>query len=74
MSTSRLTGLWKKVPKDVFVFKKTLQIGVASATISYYEGGTGLLKVFDECGFTPGYFTTQGYLECDKRRVSNMDG
>ena len=65
--------IWKKVPKDVFVFKKTLEIGVASATISYNEGGTGLLKLFDKCGFTPGYFTTHGYLECDKRRVSNMD-
>ena len=52
--------IWKKVPKYVFVFKKTLEIGVASATISYNEGGTGLLKVFDKCGFRPGYFTTHG--------------
>ena len=65
--------IWKRVPKDVFVCKRTLQIGVASATIAYNDGAKGLLKVVIKCRIEPGYFTTLGCTQCDKRRVSAMD-
>ena len=65
--------IWKRLPKDVFVCKRTLQIGVASATIAYKDGTKGLLKVFIKCRIEPGYFTTLGCTHYDKRRVSAMD-
>ena len=37
--------IWKRLPKDVFVCKRTLQTGVASATIAYNDDAKGLLKV-----------------------------
>ena len=65
--------IWKTVPKDVFVCKRSLQIGVASATIAYNDGAKGLL-VFIKCRIKPGYFTTLGCCtQYDKRRVSAMD-
>ena len=65
--------VWKRVPKDVFVCKRTLQLGVASATIAYNDGAKGLLNVFNNCRIEPGYFTTLGCIQYDKRRVSVMD-
>ena len=38
--------IWKKCPKDVFVFKKVLEIAVASATIKFNDGSNGLKPVF----------------------------
>ena len=68
-------SIWKRVPKDVFVCKRTLQIGVAPANIVYNDGAKGLLKVFIKCRIEVillGYFTTLGCTQYDKRRVSVM--
>ena len=58
----------------MFLFcTRTLQIGVASATIAYNDGAKGLLKVFIKCRIEPSYFTTLGCTRYDKCCVSAMD-
>ena len=37
--------IWKKFPKDVFVERFTLEIGVASAVINFNNGATGIIDV-----------------------------
>ena len=37
--------IWKWCPKDVFVGHSTLEVGVASAVISFNDGKSGILKV-----------------------------
>lgn len=35
--------IWKWCPKDVFVGRNTLELGVSSAVISFNGGATGIL-------------------------------
>ena len=37
--------IWKRCPKDIFVGRTTLEIGVASAVIRFNDGVSGVLKV-----------------------------
>ena len=63
----------QKVPKDIFVCMKTLQMGVASAVIHYNDGGRGVLKVIEKYGFVPGHFAVIGYAKYDNSRVNRMN-
>ena len=65
--------IWKKVPKDIFVCMKTLQMGVASAVIHYNDGGRGVLKVSEKCGFVLGHFAVIGYAKYVNSRVSRVN-
>ena len=38
--------IWKKCPKDVFVGRKVLELGVCSAVIQFIEGSCGLFDVY----------------------------
>ena len=69
-----LNGLiWKRCPKDVFVGKTILEIGVASAVLSFNEGENGLLKVFNELNINPGYYSCIAIHRSDVKRISNMN-
>ena len=57
--------IWKKAPKDVFVARKTLEIAVASAVLSFNDGGSGILKIYNKCGIPPGHFTLLGCSKSD---------
>ena len=37
--------IWKKCPKDVFVERFTLEVGVFSAVINFNNGATGIIDV-----------------------------
>ena len=57
----------------MFVFKKTLVIDVSSAVITFNDGCSGLLKVFERCAFEPGHFTELGFAKRDRSRVKSMN-
>ena len=61
--------IWKRLPKDVFVGRSTLEIGVYSAIIGYNDGYEGLLKVIECCGLEPGVYTKRFFSREDINRV-----
>ena len=61
--------IWKKVPKDVFVGRTTLEIGVYSAIISYNDGFQGLKDVMKRCNLVPGHYAEIFFNKSDKVRV-----
>jgi len=65
--------IWKKCPKSVFVTKKILEMGVASAVINYNDGLRGFQRVFTQLQIPPGSFMLSGSLRKDIDRVKNMD-
>ena len=73
-SNEALNGLiWKRCPKDIFVGRETIEIGVESAVISYNGGATGLVDVFKNVNKDPG---TQTIAFCngeDINRVFRME-
>jgi len=57
----------------VFVTKKILEMGVASAVINYNDGLRGFQRVFTQLQIPPGSFMLSGSLRKDIDRVKNMD-
>ena len=69
-----LNGLiWKRCLKDVFVGRTTLELGVASAIISFNNGLGGVVKVFSELNISPGKYTEKHCLEKDHDRINLME-
>ena len=52
--------LWAKCPKNVFVTKPVLQLGVNSAVIEFNEGANGVIRVFEKLGIDIGKETVGG--------------
>ena len=65
--------VWKKCPKDTFVSKKVLDIGVASAVIHFNDGFGGFQKLFARLNLNIGVYGQHGAVEKDSQRVKNMD-
>ena len=65
--------IWKKCPKDVYVGKQTLEIGVASAVISFNDGAVGLIKVLEDLSLPAGIFSQYGANNRDILRVKRMN-
>ena len=41
--------------------------------LTFNDGCSGLLKVFERCAFEPGYFTELGFAKRDQSRVKSMN-
>ena len=65
--------IWQKCPKSVFVTKKVLDIGVASAVINYNDGLRGFENLFSFLKVPFGCYTAEGALKKDHSRVINMN-
>ena len=65
--------IWKRCPKDVFVGRGTLELGVSSAVISFNDGVTGILDIFKLINITPGVFTKEYCKQKDKERIFVME-
>ena len=65
--------IWRKAPKNTFVARRTLEVAVASAVIHFNDGGCGILKVIDKCGFSAGHYTIMGLAESNKVRINSMN-
>ena len=65
--------IWTKCSKRVYVGRSTLEMCVASAVLSYNDGGQGLLPVYGKVGIEPGYFATIGLKKLDKKCILEMN-
>ena len=65
--------IWTKCPKNVYVGRKMLEIGVASAVLHFNDGGKGLLEVYKNLKLSTGYFVFEGLAKTDKLRVKMMN-
>ena len=65
--------IWKRCPKDVYVGRTVLEIGAASAVISFNEGFQGMLKVFKELGINPGEYCITFCEKEDSNRIQLME-
>ena len=62
--------IWKRCPKDVFVGRSTLEMGVASAVISFNDGQSGILKVMENLENKLGIVMKEVILELKKWKRS----
>ena len=69
-SNESLNGfIQKRYPKDIFVGRKVLELGVASAVISFNDGTKLLIDVLKELKIVLGYFSE---LFCHNKDVSRV--
>ena len=65
--------IWKKCPKDIFVSRKTLEMGVNSAIIEFNDGRCGLEPVFKNLGINVGHFMRKRFEKHDLERIRVME-
>ena len=65
--------IWSKCPPNIFVGRKTLEMGVFSAVINFNDGESGLVRLLDLLRLPVGYFTIAGLAKEDDKRVKVMD-
>lgn len=65
--------IWKRCPKDVYVGRSTIEMGVASAVISFNDGLSSVVKVYEELNVIPGDFTFEFCSKKDTSRVTVME-
>ena len=65
--------MWKRCPKDVFVGRTTLEIGVASEIISFNDGLGDVVKVFSKLNTSPEKYTDKHCLEKGNDRINLME-
>ena len=64
--------VWRRLPKDINVGRHTLEVGVASAVLSFNSGTAGLLAVYNKLDINSGYFTDKYCERRDKARIKFM--
>ena len=64
--------IWKKCPKNVYVSRNIIEIGVASAVLEFNNGTQGIKKVYENAGLHFGKFITAACKKKDKSRISIM--
>jgi len=65
--------VWTKCPKTVYVNRKTLEIGVASAVLEFNEGKDGILQVFKNVGLKIGQIQHQSTVRLGVKRKRHLD-
>ena len=65
--------IWKRCPKDVFVGRKVLEMGVASAVISFNDRTKQLIDVMKELKVEPGHYSETYYNYKNFYHVKSME-
>ena len=65
--------IWKWYPKDVLVGRSTLEMGVASAVISFNDGQSGIFKVMKNLIMNPGENYIRHFNERDNTRIKEIE-
>ena len=65
--------VWKKCPKDTFISRIVLEIGVASVVINFNDGMSGFEKLFSRLNLSFGVIIKSGAIEKDQQRIKNMN-
>ena len=63
--------IWTKCPKNVFVERKVLEMGVHSAILEFNEGPKGFYKVLNKFDMEPGIFTEQSSSRKVAKKIRN---
>ena len=72
-SNEALNGMiWKKCPKDVYVSRKILELGVSSAVIEFNDGRCGLKPVFEYLGLPISNYMRESFRQRDCERIKNV--
>ena len=66
--------IWKKVPKDVFVWRDTLEIDVCSAVIHFNHGLHGMKNLYLSLNMKTGTYFSNFCFESDTNRIIAMKG
>ena len=62
-----------KCPKNIYVQRNVLEMGVSFAVNNFNDGNCGILNVFKNEGIDTGYFTKQFCLRKDECRIQRMN-
>ena len=65
--------IWTKCPKNVYVEREVLEMGVSSAVINFNNGACGILNVFHGANMEPGYFTKMFCMKKDREGITTMN-
>ena len=65
--------IWKKCPKDIFISRHVLEIGVASAVINFNDGVMGLSRIFQSRDLPFGKYSMECASDKDTNRIIKMD-
>ena len=65
--------IWKRLPKDVFVGRTVIEIGICSAVVCFDGDTVGVSKIFEELSVDTGQFAKSFCLNHDTSRVKIMD-
>ena len=49
--------VWTKCPKEIFVERYVLEVGVCSAVLNFNSGSAGIINVLQDVGVLVGHFT-----------------
>ena len=63
--------IWTKCPKNVFLEREVLEIGVHSAILEFNEGPKGFYKVLNKFDMEPGIFTEQSSSKKVAKKIRN---
>ena len=65
--------IWKRCPKDVFVERTTLAVGVCSAVLSFNDGESFLVSLFDKFNMSGGVYLNRYCQERDRKRIKKSE-
>ena len=65
--------IWTKCPKNVYVEREVLEMGVCSAIIIFKDGACGTLNVFRNANMEPRYFAAMYCNKKDGKRIVAMN-
>ena len=61
--------IWEKFPKDVYVGRTTLEMGMDSAVINFNNGASSILNVMKEYGLQDGHYASTFCGKIDEGRI-----
>ena len=64
--------VWKKCPKEIFVSRKLLEIGICSAVIEFNDGKSGLTPIIQVLGLHVSKFMLSAFRKRDTDRIKNI--
>lgn len=65
--------VWSRIPKNVFVGRSVLELGVFDAVLTFNDGYSGRLKVLEYLGIHKGYNTHQSVMDLDQLRIMKAE-
>lgn len=65
--------IWTRIPKNIFVMKETLELGVYEAVASYNTGNLARLDILDNLGICPGQQCVRTMKKLDEVRVKKAE-